>query len=308
MVPACPHCMEDRYKDVENSENRSVASHRSNKSSRSVRSSRSVKSPSRSIKSSSRGSNKKKAVPKCPFDEKGYCHVHAHIRLARWKILQEFCIECANEDEDNQTTCSRSSRMSRKSSSSSRRSRRRSSSSKSQRSRRSSSSYCKDEEVYSQISSQSEKSKSKKTPSRREKTSSENPKKSKDVGRVQKKSSSSKSNVSSTPEKKNAVDKQTKQKALSDYKKIYNNDSTVVKNMIFTDVYADKGRYTGEVNAKKLPHGRGELTYDHGLVQHGNWVSSYIKILLLFSSILPYAFIYRLMFITGLCLDKWSIR
>ena len=40
---------------------------------------------------------------------------------------------------------------------------------------------------------------------------------------------------------------------MSDYKKIYNNDSTVVKNMIFTDVYADKGRYTGEVNAKKLP-------------------------------------------------------
>ena len=83
LVPACPHCMEDRYKDVENSENRSVASHRSNKSSRSVRSSRSVKSPSRSIKSSSRGSNKKKAVPKCPFDEKGYCHVHAHIRLEK---------------------------------------------------------------------------------------------------------------------------------------------------------------------------------------------------------------------------------
>jgi len=46
--------------------------------------------------------------------------------------------------------------------------------------------------------------------------------------------------------------------------------------MIFTDVYADKGRYTGEVNAKKLPHGRGELTYDHGLVQHGNWVSGYV--------------------------------
>lgn len=183
MVPTCPHCMEDRYKDVENSENRSVASHRSNKSSRSIKSSRSVKSSSRSIKSSSRGSNNKKAVSKCPFDEKGYCHVHAHIRLAKkkltgWKILQEFCIECANEDEDNQTACSRSSRMSRKSSSSSRRSRRRSSSSKSQRSRCSSSSYCKDEEVYSQISSQSEQSKSKKTPSR----SSEKTKKSKMSG------------------------------------------------------------------------------------------------------------------------------
>ena len=117
--------------------------------------------------------------------------------------------------------------------------------------------------MYSQISSQSD---------------SEKPKKSKDVGRVKKKSStgSSKSNVSSTHEKKNAVDKQTKQNALKNYKKLYINDSTVVKNMIFTDIYADKGRYTGEANAKKLPHGRGELTYDHGLVQHGNWVSGYV--------------------------------
>lgn len=33
------------------------------------------------------------------------------------------------------------------------------------------------------------------------------------------------------------------------------------------------GRYTGEVNENKLPHGVGEITYDHGLVQEGKWVS-----------------------------------
>ena len=38
------------------------------------------------------------------------------------------------------------------------------------------------------------------------------------------------------------------------------------------DFYGDNGRYTGEVNDKKLPHGVGQITYDHGLVQEGKWV------------------------------------
>lgn len=65
-----------------------------------------------------------------------------------------------------------------------------------------------------------------------------------------------------------------KQTALKDYKNLYNNAATVVKNMVFVDFFGDRGRYTGEVNGDKIPHGKGEITYDHGLVQEGNWVSS----------------------------------
>lgn len=64
-----------------------------------------------------------------------------------------------------------------------------------------------------------------------------------------------------------------KQQALKDYKELFKTHAHVVKNMIFVDFYGDKGRYTGEVNEKKQPHGTGEITYDHGLVQEGKWVS-----------------------------------
>jgi hypothetical protein len=46
-----------------------------------------------------------------------------------------------------------------------------------------------------------------------------------------------------------------------------------VKGMRFVDYYGDPGRYTGEVNDAYMPHGMGEMTYDHGLVQGGKWVS-----------------------------------
>jgi hypothetical protein len=42
--------------------------------------------------------------------------------------------------------------------------------------------------------------------------------------------------------------------------------------MRFVDYYGDPGRYTGEVNDVNMPHGMGEMTYDHGLVQDGKWV------------------------------------
>ena len=47
-----------------------------------------------------------------------------------------------------------------------------------------------------------------------------------------------------------------------------------VKGMTFVDYYGDPGRYTGEVNDANMPHGMGEITYDHGLVQGGKWVSA----------------------------------
>lgn len=65
---------------------------------------------------------------------------------------------------------------------------------------------------------------------------------------------------------------QQKQAALREYKELYNSTAQVVKNMLFVDYYGDRGRYTGEVNESKLPHGSGEIRYDHGLVQEGKWV------------------------------------
>lgn len=48
----------------------------------------------------------------------------------------------------------------------------------------------------------------------------------------------------------------------------------VCRMICFTNfVGPSSGRYTGEVNENKMPHGVGEITYDHGLVQEGKWVS-----------------------------------
>jgi len=63
-----------------------------------------------------------------------------------------------------------------------------------------------------------------------------------------------------------------KQAALRDYKALYNT-AHVVKNMLFVDLYGDRGRYTGEVNDQRIPHGLGSMTYDHGLIQEGNWIN-----------------------------------
>lgn len=64
-----------------------------------------------------------------------------------------------------------------------------------------------------------------------------------------------------------------RQQALKEYKDLYNKTARVVKNMIFEDVFGDLGRYTGEVNDEKIPHGMGDIAYDDGLVEGGTWVS-----------------------------------
>jgi hypothetical protein len=64
-----------------------------------------------------------------------------------------------------------------------------------------------------------------------------------------------------------------RQNALLAYKQLYNSTARVVKNMIFEDIHGKLGRYTGEVNELKLPHGMGDIVYDNGLTQGGNWVS-----------------------------------
>ncbi len=79
---------------------------------------------------------------------------------------------------------------------------------------------------------------------------------------------------------------------LKEYRDLYKSAGTVpddvekqtVKNMKFIDFYGDPGRYTGEVNDQKMPHGMGQMTYDHGLVQEGNWVSCHSRSIYDFSS------------------------
>ena len=77
----------------------------------------------------------------------------------------------------------------------------------------------------------------------------------------------------------------------------------VVKNMRFVDFYGDPGRYSGEVNEKKMPHGLGEMTYDHGLIQGGKWVS----VLVLLLSFLVCQSTSHISFLNHVS-DKWCAR
>mmetsp|Transcript_26312 Transcript_26312/g.53356 ORF Transcript_26312/g.53356 Transcript_26312/m.53356 type:complete len:619 (-) Transcript_26312:283-2139(-) len=73
----------------------------------------------------------------------------------------------------------------------------------------------------------------------------------------------------------------TARPTLKEYRDLYKSavavpddiEKQTVKNMKFIDFYGDPGRYTGEVNDQKMPHGMGQMTYDHGLVQEGNWTN-----------------------------------
>lgn len=60
------------------------------------------------------------------------------------------------------------------------------------------------------------------------------------------------------------------------YVYLHNTPAKLVKDLPFIDLKGDAGKYTGEVNDKLLPHGQGCLTYDHGLVQNGNWTNGFI--------------------------------
>ena len=171
LLDKCPKCLEVQYLN-DSSDNRSVRSTRSTRSSRSIRSTRSRsksslrsggggdnnKSSSKSVgegdisdtrsvisrlsnRSSSKPSSKRSSAR--PFDEKGYCHHHSHVRLAKkkftggWKILLDRCTECVaeeNKDCSNKSVCSMSSRRSRSKSVCSRSSRGRSRSGSLQRS------------------------------------------------------------------------------------------------------------------------------------------------------------------------------
>ena len=59
--------------------------------------------------------------------------------------------------------------------------------------------------------------------------------------------------------------------------KIDHNEKTNVRGMEWTDLNGDFGRYTGEVNIDRLPHGPGMMKYDFGLIAEGEWVNGVLK-------------------------------
>ena len=54
-------------------------------------------------------------------------------------------------------------------------------------------------------------------------------------------------------------------------------EKTNVRGMEWTDLNGDSGRYTGEVNNDQLPHGRGIMKYDFGLIAEGEFVNGVLK-------------------------------
>ena len=86
-------------------------------------------------------------------------------------------------------------------------------------------------------------------------------------------------------------------KQMEDYREMYTDafpvilEAKKVKGMRFVDYYGDPGRYTGEVNDANMPHGMGEITYDHGLVQGGKWVSAQLFIDMMSQSLFTFPFL-----------------
>jgi len=54
-------------------------------------------------------------------------------------------------------------------------------------------------------------------------------------------------------------------------------EKTNVRGLDWTDLNGGSGRYTGEVDNDQLPHGRGVMKYDYGLIAEGEWVHGVLK-------------------------------
>ncbi len=55
------------------------------------------------------------------------------------------------------------------------------------------------------------------------------------------------------------------------------NDKTNVRGMEWVDLNGDAGRYTGEVDNDNIPHGKGIMKFDFGLIAEGEWVHGVLK-------------------------------
>ena len=53
-------------------------------------------------------------------------------------------------------------------------------------------------------------------------------------------------------------------------------DKTYVRGLVWVDLNCDAGRYTGEVK-DEIPHGKGIMKYDFGLIVEGEWVNGVLR-------------------------------
>jgi len=278
----CPKCLDPNYDDM--ADNASVASGRSGKSFRShgtAKSGRSRKS-TRSTKSGAgggrKGGRKTDRYGALPFDGDGFCHAHPGVRLAKkkalggWKVLHDICPDCAH-DASSQAGGSRSSRGTGR--------------------------YFGDDgsDVSSYRSGKSAgKERKKKIRVKGMRYQDEHGREGRysgDVnedhaphgqGKIKYKDGSGFEGVWSEGSQvhgKNIKAKKVPAAEAGDAKTVRrsgggrsgDNGAKTVRKMKWMDYYGDPGEYTGEIDAKtKMPHGRGAMRYDHGLVQEGRWM------------------------------------
>lgn len=210
------------------SSSRSVCDNRSVSSRHSTRSSRSVSPGKKKILPLG---NNNRNEERCPFDDKGYCHRHSNVRIAKkkftggWKILLDRCHECVADEKDSKSVCSKSSRRSRSKSVCSRSSR-----------------HSRSKSVCSRSSRQS-----------RSKSVCSKGSRQDDGRQYSRRLSGATIEVDMSASKSN------------------NRKKKSVKKMAFTDDTGKEGFYTGYINDHCKPHGRGKIVYEDKSAYIGTW-------------------------------------
>ncbi|KAL3810908.1 hypothetical protein ACHAXA_008758 [Cyclostephanos tholiformis] len=220
----------------------------------------------------------------CPFGLYPFLTYYtcgSSILTGGWKIIRDACVECTNEqDDDNRSTGSRNSRKSAASNGSKKFVGRKSAGGKGRQAVDYSDTDSESNSIH--LKRSQKKSASHHDPSPRngkcdkdkEPTKGTSHKRSNTVGSIrdatEKRKHEWKKQVMTDD---NILGDDQRQRALKEYKDLYNKTARVVKNMIFEDVFGDLGRYTGEVNDEKIPHGMGDIVYDDGLVEGGTWTN-----------------------------------
>jgi len=275
----CPKCLDPNYDDM--ADNASVGSRRSAtsfrstgtaKSGRSRKSARSVKSGAAGGKKGGRKGDRYGALP---FDGDGFCHAHPGVRLAKkkalggWKVLHDICPDCAH-DASSQAGSARS------------------------RSSRGTGRVFGDDgsDASSYRSGRSSGSRKKKIRVKGMKYRDEHGREGRysgDVdedhiphgqGKMKYKDGGAFEGVWSEGSQVHGKTTRAKQSSAGggDAKTVRSRgggpgeDVKTVRKMKWMDYYGDPGQYSGEVDVRtNMPHGRGAMRYDHGLVQDGRW-------------------------------------
>jgi len=301
---SCPKCLDPNYDDM--ADNVSLSSRNSRKSTNSFRSTGTARSgrstrSRKSVKSngSRKGGRKTDRYGALPFDEEGYCHAHPSVRLAKkkklggWKVLHDICPDCAHDASSNAGSMrSKSSRGTGRYYDSESDA----SSFKSGKSGRSTSSRKKKIRVKDMRYRDEHGKEGRYSGDVDEDHCPHGQGKMKykdgsvftgvwnDGSQVHGKTTKAKSSSSSVSggEKKSSRSKKSSAGGDKDWARRdgksgnegagnSSNAKKSVRKMKWMDYYGDPGEYTGEVDGNNMPHGKGSMKYDHGLIQDGLW-------------------------------------